>query len=436
MMGLRALTLALCVLAACEIRIAERADDDDSLTQPVCGNGVVEGAEVCDDGNTADTDGCNATCTSDETCGNGVVDESVLETCDDGNLLGGDGCSADCKSDETCGNGEIDLAKGETCDDGDLQGGDGCSANCQSNESCGNGIQDPNTTPVEECDGGVGGSSECDVNCTTAFCGDFTVNTKRNEQCDEGPNGNAQCDNNCTIAFCGDTTVNTVRGEQCDDGNGSTTDNCINCVNAFCGDGFVRSGNEQCDDANANLTDNCTAGCQLAFCGDGYLHAGVEACEDGNQNNGDGCNQNCQYEPRVYLVTDPANLINQNVECGGAASVRYDGVCDGLQPTGFSWIDSSPFTPSSITVELDTGVNCADVETLSTDLNGGFSGTFDTGPSQCTCAPVNFLASWSFGNPGTYNVNGMNSINVTSSASCFGYSTNLMGAYARITVFP
>jgi len=59
-------------------------------------------------------------------CGNGFVD--AAEVCDDGNLVAGDGCSADCLSDETCGNGVVDVAVGETCDDGNDTSGDGCSS--------------------------------------------------------------------------------------------------------------------------------------------------------------------------------------------------------------------------------------------------------------------------------------------------------------------
>src|SRR4051812_37670790 len=81
-----------------------------------CGNGVVDKGEVCDDGNLEDRDGCSADCQSDESCGNGFVDEAMGELCDDGNSSDGDGCSADCRSDESCGNGVIDRSLGETCD--------------------------------------------------------------------------------------------------------------------------------------------------------------------------------------------------------------------------------------------------------------------------------------------------------------------------------
>jgi cysteine-rich repeat protein len=61
-----------------------------------CGDGDLCYLEVCDDSNTADGDGCNAECTSDETCGNGFVDIPVGEVCDDGNSVPGDGCENDC----------------------------------------------------------------------------------------------------------------------------------------------------------------------------------------------------------------------------------------------------------------------------------------------------------------------------------------------------
>ena len=68
-------------------------------------------------------------------CGNGRVDRADGETCDDGNALVGDGCSASCRSDETCGNGVIDpivaSGQGELCDDHDRDPHDACDGNCQ-----------------------------------------------------------------------------------------------------------------------------------------------------------------------------------------------------------------------------------------------------------------------------------------------------------------
>ena len=61
-----------------------------------CGNNVVAGNEACDDGNNVDLDGCNATCTSNEVCGNGFLDVTRGEACDDGNNVSGDGCESNC----------------------------------------------------------------------------------------------------------------------------------------------------------------------------------------------------------------------------------------------------------------------------------------------------------------------------------------------------
>jgi cysteine-rich repeat protein len=64
-----------------------------SAQVPVCGNGVVEAPELCDDANLVSGDGCDANCTPTG-CGNGVV--TTGEQCDDGNLLAGDCCSPLC----------------------------------------------------------------------------------------------------------------------------------------------------------------------------------------------------------------------------------------------------------------------------------------------------------------------------------------------------
>jgi cysteine-rich repeat protein len=69
---------------------------------PVCGDGVLQtsNGEECDDGNTADGDGCSSRCRleieepppppADPICGNGIVEDG--EQCDDGNDVPRDGC--------------------------------------------------------------------------------------------------------------------------------------------------------------------------------------------------------------------------------------------------------------------------------------------------------------------------------------------------------
>jgi cysteine-rich repeat protein len=71
--------------------------DQGVCIKPGCGNHVVEANEACDDGNHTSGDGCSADCTSNEHCGNGVLDSIAGEACDDGNLVSSDGCDSLCQ---------------------------------------------------------------------------------------------------------------------------------------------------------------------------------------------------------------------------------------------------------------------------------------------------------------------------------------------------
>ncbi len=142
-----------------------------------CGDGFVAGAEECDDNNMNNDDGCSSTCklqttsvtvaptttTSGSTtienwkcpdpgvactktvCGDGVVEGT--EQCDDGNNRALDGCSRDCQWEPSCPGGKCQSRCGdgllfdfdgngdgvvdEECDDGNLRNGDGCSSTCK-----------------------------------------------------------------------------------------------------------------------------------------------------------------------------------------------------------------------------------------------------------------------------------------------------------------
>jgi cysteine-rich repeat protein len=78
-------------------------------TASICGDGIVESPEACDDGNMANGDGCSNMCTVESgwscsgttsictpiaVCGNGIVESG--EACDDGNMSNGDGCNNTC----------------------------------------------------------------------------------------------------------------------------------------------------------------------------------------------------------------------------------------------------------------------------------------------------------------------------------------------------
>ncbi len=146
---------------------------------PICGDGIVVGDEQCDLGaaNGGATSGCTATCTVEAgygcvpattpppgsvckktVCGNGIKEGD--EQCDDGNLIPYDGCSPTCTIEPTCGNGICTASCGdglvfpnEQCDLGGLNGPatvSGCSTMCTPNAgwACTNAAQPPATTLV------------------------------------------------------------------------------------------------------------------------------------------------------------------------------------------------------------------------------------------------------------------------------------------------
>ena len=128
----------------------------------ICGNGIPEAGEDCDDGafNSATRpDACRGDC-RDAFCGDGVVDAG--EDCDDENDLDGDGCSAACVTEPHCGDGEIGT--GEVCDDGPDNSDtvpDACRTDCRA-ARCGDGVEDGG----EDCDdGGVLPDDGCSPLC-------------------------------------------------------------------------------------------------------------------------------------------------------------------------------------------------------------------------------------------------------------------------------
>jgi len=135
-------------------------------SEPVCGNGEVEGDEACDDGNQDEGDGCEPSCVPTPECGNDVIEQG--EVCDDGNTDDGDQCSADCLTatpDPVCG--DMAVQEPELCDDGNDVPGDGCEPDCTlTPPECGNGEVEQG----EQCDDGNqtdGGPGDfCKNDCT------------------------------------------------------------------------------------------------------------------------------------------------------------------------------------------------------------------------------------------------------------------------------
>ncbi|MCH2109635.1 MAG: DUF4215 domain-containing protein [Polyangiaceae bacterium] len=139
--------------------VSDRWEGGD-CTAIVCGDGVRQGAEACDDGDgqlsnaERDGDGCshlceveagwrcplNGVCQAVE-CGDGFV--AGVEDCDNGGQndsvtsVNGVICSSECRfvaDPQSCGNAQTDP--GEGCDDGNNNTGDGCGVDCRREPTC------------------------------------------------------------------------------------------------------------------------------------------------------------------------------------------------------------------------------------------------------------------------------------------------------------
>ncbi len=114
----------------------------------VCGDGVRDDGEECDDGNDAFDDACMPSCEF-ANCGDGHTYVGH-EQCDDANDDDTDECTGNCQL-PRCGDGYVHPP--ETCDDGkansDMIYG-GCGSNCQPGPGCGDG----KANGPEQCDDG------------------------------------------------------------------------------------------------------------------------------------------------------------------------------------------------------------------------------------------------------------------------------------------
>ncbi len=311
----------------------------------LCGDGAVQGAEHCDDGNTANGDGCDQFCRLEGACcfPNGVcVDNAWREHCENvGALYAGGGTSCQVAACPECGNGAVEI--GEECDDGNASGGDGCDERCRLEGACcfsSGGCADNASESLCVKFGGAyqGGGTLC-ATVFCSLCGDGAVQGA--ERCDDGNTANGDgCDQFCRLegacCFPIGICVDNAWREHCENAGASYRGGGTSCEMDpcfSCGNGVVGIG-EECDDGNTFGNDGCDEHCQLegaccfpsgdcvdnagemvcekfggayqgdgvscstvfcSLCGDGVVE-GTEECDDGNLRNRDGCDQFCRLE--------------------------------------------------------------------------------------------------------------------------------------------
>ena len=341
------IALALSAVFACgdNKKGPEDAGSDDGPTD-LCGNGVVEGNEQCDDGDANGTQGarcktnCTWTCTGDTFCTDNEPCNGE-ETCVDHACVAGtaeaDGASCGtgklCRNqvcaDATCGD-TFTTPPNEECDDANTTLGDGCENNCKF--SCVSTDVTRNCTPADVCQG----QGTC--NDTTHVCTPGTP-LADNTSCGTGK----YCKTGvCTTAVCGNGMVEP--GEICDLGtqNGMFGSGCkanctYECVNAAADCGALTTPFCQmkaCDSAHAcaNVADTgkngmacmapnlvCSNGACVvptAVCGNNMTETG-EQCDFGSGNGPNtGCETNCQFSCTILPDScNDGNLCNGTETC-------------------------------------------------------------------------------------------------------------------------
>jgi cysteine-rich repeat protein len=220
------ITLALCMAAGLSM---VACSDDDSGT--VCGDGVIEGSEVCDGMNVS-----GRTCSDEGFLGG----ELSCNTACDG--LDTSGCNAD-----VCGDGEItgmedcegtDL-NSYTCQDLNFDGGDLSCNNCSFDDSgCTTGCTDNCTAEDDtQCTGDVLGT--CTVGADGCLDWVDTDCTTMSQICDDG-GATALCADNCTsnCTTLGDTEcIDANNLNTCtDSGNGCMNWTASTCTGGTCDD--------------------------------------------------------------------------------------------------------------------------------------------------------------------------------------------------------
>ncbi len=298
---------------------------------PVCGNGVIDAGEKCDQGSALN--GTYGHC--NKTCGVGIVgaQSSKAFYCGDGMLGGPEMC--DCgKDDVTRGIGDWSKDSAGNCKASNGQyvfdGSKSCSYDCKRGvgPSCGDGVK--NNDAFEQCDGApeqkspnplckdlstctIGGVKCSDgSNCgaggaacpTTKICisGDdigksCSVNKDCNKMCEVCTTNNnvtlclavpgVDCNfNKCSVETYSLTRTrscikppNVTPANACKWGFGSTLgwSACLGGAQQ-CGNG-IPEGSEQCDGEVG-----CTPTCKFNVCGDGIVSdvPGAEKCDNGN----------------------------------------------------------------------------------------------------------------------------------------------------------
>ena len=291
----------------------------------VCGNGVVEAGETCDDGNTAAGDCCSPTCTYDapgtactsdgNVCTNDVCNgagaclhPNNTASCDDGLF---------CNGADTCSGGTC-MHTGNPC-----AGGPDCAATC--NEAADNCF-DPAGTGCTS-DGNVCTNDQCNG---TGAC----AHPNNTAPCDDGLFCNGT--DTCSAGACTHTGNPCAGGPDCADTCNEAADNCFDPAGTGC-----TADSDPCTLDQCNGSGACAhpPGNDGAACSDGDDCTSGEICSGGACAGGTAITcplcQTCN--PAGGCLAAPRSACKVPTQPGKAQLLLRDFTPDSKDQVGFKW---------------------------------------------------------------------------------------------------
>ncbi len=404
-------------------------------------------------------------------CGNGVLNAG--EGCDDGNLMNGDGCSASCTceaivgvpANNDCINRDV-VSDGNHCFDNSMATTDGVVE-----AACNFAVGDDNV----HNDIWYNYTATCTGILVLDTCGggnfDTRISVYSGTSCPPGAPIDCDDDDDDSTGLCGNTlesvllvpvTTGQVLKIRVGEFSATTTSGLdllnIDCQNPICGNGTLEIG-EECDDNNMVGNDGCSATCDLEgacclpngtcldnlleadctaqpgvyqgdevacvdvtcpVCGNGTVEAGEE-CDDSNTMNGDGCDSTCQNEPAanddcidrtdVFDGPNAYTLVGSTLDAGAPVPCdtnmtndvwfNYTATCN-----GFATIGTCDALGTDTTLQVYNGCNCgglvdfAPVACADDNCGGGsgFSSTVDVPVVNGNCYKIR-VGGWNGGEP-------------------------------------
>jgi len=150
----------------------------------------------------------------------------------------------------------------------------------------------------------------------------------------------------------------------------------------LCGNRIIESG-ETCDDNNTTPGDGCSDTCAVEsgwactgepsvctqpVCGNGVVETG-EICDDSDTTSGDGCSATCTVESG-YTCTGTPSVCTQNTVCGNGV-VETGEICDDS--------DTTSGDGCSATCTVESGYTCTGTPSVCTQNTVCGNGVLDTG---------------------------------------------------------